>query len=113
MCVLIAIVAASQGARRSEVAILSALGARRATVFQIYSFEFAAIGLIAALIASLLAYGMTSIVVRAMFHRSATAIDWKTTLALIAIAVALSLIGGWLPVFRLLFRKPMEVLRSD
>lgn len=117
LCVLVAIVAASRGARRAEVAILSALGARRVTMFKIYSIEFVAIGLFAALIASLLAFGLTTVVIQVALHRSAAmdwkVFDWKATAAMIAIAGALSLVGGWLPTFRLLFRKPMEVLRSD
>jgi predicted lysophospholipase L1 biosynthesis ABC-type transport system permease subunit len=114
--VLMAIVAASRGARLSEVAILSALGARRITVVKIYSIEFATIGLIAALIASVLAWGLTSAVLNVVFHRThleGAAIDWKTTMGVTAISAAIVLIGGWLPTLRLLFRKPLEALRAE
>jgi predicted lysophospholipase L1 biosynthesis ABC-type transport system permease subunit len=113
ICVLLSAVAASRGARLSEIAILSALGARRATIFKIYSIEFALIGLMSALIAGLIAWGFTSAVLAVVFHRGAVGIQWQALVMTIAISAVTVFAGGWLPILRLLFRKPLEALRSE
>jgi len=113
LCVLIAVVAASRSARMSEIAILASLGAPRATIFKIYSLEFAVLGLIASLIATSLAWGLTAAVLRAVVHRNVMAVDWRALAAMVVISMAIALAGCWLPTFRLLQRKPMEVFRSE
>lgn len=111
LAVLMAMIAASRGSRLREIAILSALGARRVTVRKIYSVEFAAIGFISGCIASLLTWGSTSAVLSVVLHRTETAVEWGTLGASIGGAAVLTLAAGWIPAYGLLKRKPLEILR--
>jgi putative ABC transport system permease protein len=111
LAVLMAMIAASRGSRLREIAIFSALGARRVTVREIYSVEFAAIGLISGCIASLLTWGFTSVVLSVVLHRAEAAVEWSTLGASIFGATALTLAAGWIPAHGLLKRKPLEILR--
>ncbi|MBZ5610166.1 MAG: FtsX-like permease family protein [Acidobacteriia bacterium] len=113
LAVLIAAVAASRAARLSEIGIFSALGARRRTMLKIYSVEFAALGLVAGLIAGLLVCGFGSVVLSIVLGRAETIVDWKPITAAIVIAALLAAGAGWLPTYGLLERKTMEVLRGE
>jgi|GEM_PF-6451197 len=113
MFVLIAIVAASAAPRTVEIGILSALGARRKTIVFLYTIEFAAIGALAGIIAAVLSCGFTSAVLAVVLHRAEAVLDWKTLAAAITASMAAAVVAGWLPTWRLLDRKPMDVLRSE
>ena len=113
LCILVAAVAASRQARSSEIGILSALGARRATLLKMYTLEFAAIGVLSSAIAGLLACGFASVVMSVIFQRLEIVLEWKPIAAAVAGAALLTVVAGWLPVYGLLRRKPMEVLRDE
>jgi putative ABC transport system permease protein len=108
----IAIIAASRSSRLGEIAIFSALGARRAAIVTIYSIEFASIGLLSGLIASLLAYGFTSLTLSVIFQRIETPVEWLPVAAAIGISSAATFVAGWLPSFGLLRKRPMDVIRG-
>jgi putative ABC transport system permease protein len=113
LCVMMAMVAASRNARLREMGILSALGARRTTISGMYTVEFACIGLLAGIIASLLTWGFTSVVLSVVLQRAASAAAAKTIVAAVLSSVILTVAAGWLPAWGLLRRRPMEVLRGD
>lgn len=111
MAVMLATVAASRAARLNEVGILAALGARPVTVIAIYTVEFGAIGLLAAAIASLLTWGLTSAMLSVVLHRPEIAVDWKIIAAALGGSTLLTVAAGWVPSWGLLKRKPIEILR--
>jgi putative ABC transport system permease protein len=113
LCVMMAMVAASRSARLREMGILTALGARRATISGMYTVEFACIGLLAGVIASLLTWGFTSVVLSVVLQHAESAAAGKTIAMAVVISVALTVGAGWLPAWGLLRRRPMEVLRGD
>ena len=111
--ILVAAVAASRKARSHEIGILSALGARRATLIRMYTLEFVAIGVLSALIAGLVACVLASAVLSVMFQRAELILDGWPMAAVLAIAPVLTVVAGWLPLRALLKRRPMEVLRNE
>jgi putative ABC transport system permease protein len=113
LAVLIAIVAASRSARLREIAILATIGTPLRTIRELFTIEFAAIGGISAAIASLLTCALNTVVLSLIFQRLETAIDWRPVAATIIIAIVVITVGGWLPTFRLLDRKPMDILRGE
>lgn len=113
LAVLAAIVAASRGLRLREMAILSALGAPRRAVVRIYTVEFAAMGLIAGAIGSLLGCGFTVVIVSAVLRDAHAAVEWKSLAAATIVSGGLSVAAGWLPLYGLLRRKPLDILRME
>jgi len=111
--VLIAIVSASRGFRQREIAIFSALGACRRAMVTLYTCEFAAMGIFAGSIAGLLAYGFTAVAVFAILSGVHAVIEWKSPMVAMVAAGLLSIAGGWLPIYGLLKRKPLDVLRGE
>jgi putative ABC transport system permease protein len=112
LCVLIAAISASQASRLQEIGILSAVGARPRVIRAIYTIEFAAIGAVSGIIAALLACGFASVVTSIIAGHLDLALDWKASLAAISAAIVLTVAGGWLPVYDLLKRRPLEALRE-
>ena len=112
LCVLIAIVSASRGARAREMAIYSALGASRRTLVRIYSVEFCAMGLLAGVMGTLGACVVTAAVLGQIFHRIEFPSGWSMLL-LTPAAVVLVWAAAWLPSYHLLRRKPLEILRGE
>ena len=113
LSVLIALVAASRGARLQEIAVLTSLGATRATLVKIYTIEFAAIGLISSAIATLLTIGFTVAGMAVVFQRAEAAFDARVALAAIAVAVVATVAAAWIPAAPLLRLKPMEIIRRQ
>jgi putative ABC transport system permease protein len=113
LCVLAAIVAASRSQRLKEIGILTTLGARRSTLYKLFTLEFAVIGALSAAIASLLTCGLNAVVLSVVFHRLETAIAWMPIAAAAFIAILVIVLAGWAPTFRLLARKPMDILRGE
>jgi putative ABC transport system permease protein len=112
LCMTIAIIAASRSSRLGEIAIFSALGARRAAIVTIYSIEFASIGLLSGLIASFLVYGFTALTLSVIFQRIETPVEWLPVAAAVGISAAATFVAGWLPSFALLRKRPMDVIRG-
>jgi putative ABC transport system permease protein len=113
LLILIAIVAASDAGRSREMAILSALGATRGKILKIYSLEFAAVGALAAVIGSFLACGFSSVILTMLFYRPEVVIEWRSIAGAVLLAPLLTVGAGWLPLYRLLDQRPMEVLRRE
>ena len=113
LAVLIAIVSASRGPRLREMAILSALGARRGTVIRLYSVEFAAIGVLAAIIGNLLAFGFSAVAVGSLLRRPQVSVGCGIMPVAIAGLAGMTVVAGWLPACALLRRKPLEALRAE
>jgi putative ABC transport system permease protein len=114
LSVLVAIVAASRTARLREIGILAAVGARRRTILKLYTIEFAAIGAVSAAIGSALACGLTMVVIGLILrHVERNMIDWKPLKGGAFLSVMLIIVAGWLPIVRLLSRKPMDILRGE
>jgi putative ABC transport system permease protein len=105
-------VAGTRFRRMREVVVLKTLGATRARIAQIFSVEFFALGAVAGLIGSLLASAFAAFALRRLldieFH-----FDWKATLIATAAAALVAVAAGWLASFRVLGRKPLEILREE
>lgn len=113
LCVLIAIVSASRSARLREMAILSVLGATRRKIFRIYAAEFCVIGLLSGMLGSLTGCAAAVLILGEIFHRWEFTADWGVAAAAVLVAAAAAFIAGWLPSYRLLRRKPLEILRGE
>lgn len=113
LAVLAAMVSASSASRLREMAILSALGAPPRTMVKLYTIEFAAIGVLSGSIGSILAYGFTAVAVSAILRGVHAPADWRSLMVATLAAGVLSVAAGWLPAYRLLRRKPLEVLRVE
>ena len=110
---LIAVVSASRGLRLREIAILQTLGARRRAMLQLYTVEFAAMGVIAGAIGSVLAYGFTAVMVSGILRGVQTPFEWKPPAIAMVAAAVLTIAAGWLPAYGLLRRKPLDILRGE
>jgi putative ABC transport system permease protein len=102
MVLLGSTVAATRMWRIREIAILKALGARRAKLIRIYAVEFTLLGCAA---------GVIGVLVSAAWSRlvpSAGAVS-----VALGGAALLANAGGWLAAFRYIGRKPLETLRGE
>jgi putative ABC transport system permease protein len=105
-------VAGARFRRMHEVVVLKTLGATRARIAQIFSVEFCALGVAAGLAGSLLASAFAGLALRRLldiephFH-------WQAVLAATAAAALLAVAAGWAASFRVLGRKPLEILRDE
>jgi len=95
-----------------EVVTLKTLGATRRRIAWIFSIEFLAMGTVAGLMGTALASAFAAVLLKKLlevdFHPSLT-----THLLAIAIAAAVSTVAGWAASFRILGRKPLEILREE
>ena len=105
-------VMATRFRRIREVAILKTLGATRRRVANMFSAEFLILGSVAGLMGAILASGFSGLllehVLDAEFRFDAAA----SGVCVIATALLANL-AGWLSSFRILGRKPLEVLRGE
>jgi putative ABC transport system permease protein len=105
-------VAGTRFRRMREVVILKTLGASRRRIAWIFSVEFLALGAVAGLMGSLLASGFAALWVRKLleieFHP-----DWKATGLAVVTAALLAAAAGWAASFRVLGKKPLEILREE
>ncbi len=110
--ILASSVAGTRFRRIREVVILKTLGATRGRVAGIFSVEFLVLGAVAGLMGSLLATAFSSLLLKrwldADFH-----IDLLPNLACIALTALVANAAGWLASFRILGRKPLEILRAE
>jgi len=94
------------------VVILKTLGATRGRIAWIFSVEFLALGGIAGLMGTLLASLFAALVLKQLldieFHLDALSAGITVALAAIVAAAA-----GWAASFRILGRKPLEILRGE
>jgi len=105
-------VAGTRFRRMREVVILKTLGASRRRIAWIFTVEFLALGAVAGLMGSVLASGFTALWVKQLleieFHP-----DWFAGALTILLAAGLAAAAGWAASFRVLGRKPLEILREE
>jgi putative ABC transport system permease protein len=94
-----------------EVVVLKTLGATRRRIAWIFSVEFLALGAVAGIMGALLASGFAALILKRLleidFH-----FDPAATALAIAAAATVATAAGWLASFRVLGRKPLEILRE-
>ncbi|MBI1356289.1 MAG: FtsX-like permease family protein [Acidobacteria bacterium] len=110
--ILVSSVMATRFRRIRETAILKALGATRAKIAQIFSVEFLLLGLAAGAIGALLASVFSALLLERMLDAHFVFRPWPS-LAAAAGTALLANVAGWLASFRILSRKPLEVLRGE
>jgi putative ABC transport system permease protein len=105
-------VAGTRFRRMREVVTLKTLGATRRRIAWIFSVEFLALGTVAGLMGSLLAGGFAALVLKRLLQ-----IDFHPALVThataVAIAALVATVAGWGASFRILGRKPLEILRDE
>ena len=105
-------VAGTRFRRMREVVTLKTLGATRRRIAWIFSVEFLALGTVAGLMGSLLAGGFAALVLKHLleidFHPA-----FVTHAVAVAIAALVATVAGWAASFRILGRKPLEILRDE
>jgi len=105
-------VAGTRFRRMREVVTLKTLGATRRRIAWIFSVEFLALGGVAGLMGSLLASAFSGLVLKRLLE-----IDFHPDLPAHALTVLISSLvaaaAGWAASFRILGRKPLEILREE
>ncbi len=105
-------IAGTRFRRMREVVILKTLGATRSRIAWIFSVEFLALGAISGLMGTLLASGFAALLLKQLMD-----IEFRPDAVSLGIAVGLSAAiaaaAGWAASFRILSRKPLEILRSE
>jgi predicted lysophospholipase L1 biosynthesis ABC-type transport system permease subunit len=103
-------VAGTRFRRMREVVTLKTLGATRRRIAWIFSVEF--LGAVAGVMGSLLASGFAGLVLKRLLE-----IDFHPAILTHAVAVGISalvaVVAGWAASFRILGRKPLEILRDE
>jgi putative ABC transport system permease protein len=105
-------VAGSRFRRMREVVILKTLGATRRRIAWIFSVEFLALGAVAGIMGALLASGFAALILKRLLEIDFRFDPAANALA-IAAAAAVAALAGWLASFRVLNRKPLEILRDE
>ena len=109
--VLYAALASAAEERRYELAVMRALGARREQLRRALLAEFAAIGGLAGLIASLGAIAVGQVLAHKAFQFD-VAIEYWLPLAAMLAGAALVTAAGWFAAARLMGTPPLEALRA-
>jgi putative ABC transport system permease protein len=94
------------------VVILKTLGATRRRVAGIFSVEFLILGAVAGLIGGILASGFSGLLL-VRFFEGRLRFDPLPNLLAIALTALIANTAGWLASFRILGRKPLDVLREE
>jgi putative ABC transport system permease protein len=105
-------VAGTRFRRMREVVTLKTLGATRRRIAWIFSVEFLALGIVAGLMGTALASGFAAVVLKKLLE-----VEFRPSLLTHALAVviaaAVATVAGWAASFRILGRKPLEILREE
>ncbi len=110
--ILASSVAGTRFRRIREVVILKTLGATRRRVAEIFSVEFLVLGLVAGLMGSLLASGFAALLLNRLLDAHLS-FDPLPNLISVALTAVIANAAGWLASFRILGRKPLEILRQE
>jgi putative ABC transport system permease protein len=110
--ILAAGVAGTRFRRLREVTILKTLGATRGRIARIFSVEFFILGAVAGLMGSLLANGVSTVLLRRMMDARLD-VHWAASAAALVATALLANVAGWVVSFPLLGRKPLEILRAE
>jgi putative ABC transport system permease protein len=105
-------IAGTRFRRMREVVILKTLGATRARIAWIFSLEFLALGGIAGVMGSILASAFAALLLKRLldidFH-----VDAVSSVMTVVLAALVAAAAGWAASFRILGRKPLEILRGE
>ncbi len=105
-------IAGTRFRRMREVVILKTLGATRSRIAAIFSVEFLALGGIAGVMGTVLASAFAALLLKELLD-----IQFRVDAASAAITVAAAALtaagAGWAASFRILGRKPLEILRGE
>lgn len=109
--ILASSVASTRFRRIKEVVVLKTLGATRVRVAQVFSVEFAVLGILAGVVGAVFA----NLLSRILLHRMQVTyhLDLRGTVIAVVATAALAMITGWVASFRILGQKPLEVLREE
>jgi putative ABC transport system permease protein len=110
--ILASSVAGTRFRRIREVVIMKTLGATRRRVAGIFSVEFLILGAVAGLMGSVLATGFSGLLLKRFFEGQFR-FDPMPNLLAVGITALIANMAGWLASFRILGRKPLEVLREE
>ena len=105
-------VMATRFRRIREVAILKTLGATRKKIANMFSAEFLILGSVAGLMGSILATGFSGLLLVRVLDAEFQFDPVANGVCVVATALLANL-AGWLSSFRILGRKPLEVLRGE
>ena len=106
-------VAGTRFRRMREVVILKTLGATRRRIAWIFSVEFLALGAVAGVMGSLLATGFAALVAQTPARDRISSRSFRERLADRAGRRSSPPVAGWAASFRILGRKPLEILREE
>ena len=109
--ILASSIAGTRYRRVREVAILKSVGARRSRIIGVFSVEFLVLGVVAGVIGSVLAVVFTALIVDQVMDGS-YAIQWLPLILAVILTALMAIITGWLASYRILGKKPLEVLRQ-
>jgi putative ABC transport system permease protein len=105
-------VAGTRFRRMREVVTLKTLGATRRRIAWIFSVEFLALGTVAGVMGTALASGFAAVLLKRLlaveYHPNAL-----THVLAVVIAAGVATAAGWAASFRILGRKPLEILREE
>jgi putative ABC transport system permease protein len=109
--ILASSIASTRFRRIKEVVVLKTLGATRVRIAQVFSVEFAVLGLLAGAVGAVFA----NLLARILLHRMQVTYHWNFSGSVVAVVAtaALAMITGWVASFRILGQKPLEVLREE
>jgi len=109
--ILASSIASTRFRRIREVVVLKTLGATRSRIAQVFSVEFAVLGLLAGVVGAVFA----NLLARILLHRMKVAyhLDWRGAVVAVIATVVLAVVTGWAASYRILGQKPLEVLREE
>jgi putative ABC transport system permease protein len=110
--ILASSVAGTRFRRMREVVVLKTLGATRRRLAAIFSVEFLVLGSVAGLMGSLLATAFSGLLLNRLLD-APLRVDPAPNLIAIVLTAGIAAASGWLASFRILGRKPLEVLREE
>jgi putative ABC transport system permease protein len=105
-------VAGTRFRRMREVVTLKTLGATRRRIAWIFSIEFLTLGMVAGVMGTALASGFAALVLNKLLEIQYRPSAVTNTLAVLISALTATT-AGWLASFRILGRKPLEILREE
>ncbi len=110
--ILASSVAGTRFRRIREVVILKTLGATRGRVAGIFSVEFLILGTVAGVMGGLLGSAFASLLMKRLLD-TYVAFDWIAAAVTVLASALIANGAGWLASFRILGKKPLEVLRGE
>jgi putative ABC transport system permease protein len=105
-------VAGTRFRRMREVVTLKTLGATRSRIAWIFTVEFVALGLVAGAMGVLLAWGFAAVALKQLLEITLRA-SAAVLVGAVVLATLVAAVSGWAASFRILGRKPLEILRDE